>query len=312
MAFSLSDKHILVNYHYVEDPNESNSGMHPCPVHEFEEQIVFLSKYYTSAPLSEVFDAAKKKSDKKLYSVTFDDGLKDQYQNAVPILKKHRVHGTFFIITGTLEGFIPYTHKLHILLSRFSPLEIIKEWNLFVRGNTQYVISTDRRWAEGRRLYEDIPPANIKEVFSRGAPKELRDKFITSFFKKNSLNEDMLCKELFMNEEEIKHIAQHSLFEIGNHTHNHEILGQGKDIQTHRIEEDFKNAEKWFERLKIKKPTIFSYPHGLRGAPHILRRNGIMYGVIAGDERPVGAMGNGNGLCIPRYEGNTVRDFLKK
>ena len=328
MPFSLNDKHIIVNYHYIEDPNKSNSGMHPCPIHEFEKQITSLLEHYAPASIAEIFQAAKEKSKKKLFSITFDDGLKVQYQNAVPILKKHRVHGTFFIITGTLEGFIPYTHKLHILLSRFSPFKIIEQWNLFIRKNENkgyikrieekeifiaysrdYSVPTDRRWVAGRRLYEDIPSANIKEMFSRGAPKELRDKFIGVFFQDNNLEERVLSKELFMSEDEIKDLSENNLFEIGNHTHGHEALtGVGADVG--KIRKDLTVSQQWFKKLELKKPTMFSYPHGLRGAVHVLRENGFLYAVTAGDER--GVPEAPNSFLIPRYEGSSIRDFLKK
>jgi len=89
MKFSLDDKHIVVMYHYIENPSKERSGIHPCPVAEFERQVKFLSENYNIVSLKELFKAIKSGSDEKFCTLTFDDGLKDQYQNAVPILKKY-------------------------------------------------------------------------------------------------------------------------------------------------------------------------------------------------------------------------------
>jgi len=308
MAFSLDDKHIIVNYHYVENPNKENSGMHPCGVAEFEEQVKFLSEHYESMSLPDVFKYVKENSDKRTYSITFDDGLKDQYKNAAPILKKYGTHATFFVITGTLEGLIPYTHRLHVLLSLFSPLEVMKEWNVFTEGSDAVYIPAERRLFPDRRLYEEIPSANIKEMFSRVAPKNLRDSFITAFFKKNDLFEKDLSRKLFMSDAQIKDLANEPLFTVGDHTHSHEVL-IGSGVSEEKVRDDIRKSIKWFEKLGLPRPKIFSYPHGIVGGSDILQEEGFSYAVIAGDERAVGA--NDDPLSIPRYEASSVRSFLQ-
>src|SRR3989344_6899340 len=98
MPFSLSDKQIIVNYHYVEDPRSDAAGLHPCPVDEFERQVAFLSNNFRIVSIPEIFEAAQRDSPDRLCAITFDDGLKDQFTHAVPILKKHQAPATFFII----------------------------------------------------------------------------------------------------------------------------------------------------------------------------------------------------------------------
>lgn len=70
-------------------------------------QIEFLSEHFRLTSVPEVFTAAQNKSTERLCAITFDDGLRDQYIHAVPILRKHRATATFFIITGTFAGFVP-------------------------------------------------------------------------------------------------------------------------------------------------------------------------------------------------------------
>jgi len=138
MSFSLSQKHVIVNYHYVEDPREDFSGIHPCSVEEFERQVAFLSEHFRIGSIEDVFMAAQSKSAERICALTFDDGLKDQCIYAVPILKKYKASATFFIITGTLEGAVPATHKVHVLLSQYKSDELVDRGNEFFRARVPH------------------------------------------------------------------------------------------------------------------------------------------------------------------------------
>src|SRR3989344_3770729 len=171
MPFSLDDKHIVIHYHYIEDSTKENRGMNPCPIFEFEKHVAFLSKNYKSASLEKVFEAGKSGAEERYYAITFDDGLKDQFKNAVPILKKYGAHASFFIITQTLEGILPSAHKFHAILSRIPSLEAIDLWNIFIKEKypehaAHFFIPKDYRIVKDRRLYADIPTSNIKEIFT--------------------------------------------------------------------------------------------------------------------------------------------------
>src|SRR3989344_9612435 len=155
MRLSLTDKHIIVNYHYVENPRENFSGIHPCSIEKFEQQVAWLSEQFVITTVEKIYEVAQQKLSQKYCAITFDDGLKDQYDNAVPILKKYRATATFFPITATFEGFVPSTHKIHVLLSRCSANELVEKSNIFFKTKdlAQYTIPQDRRITHERKLY---------------------------------------------------------------------------------------------------------------------------------------------------------------
>jgi len=223
MSFSLSQKHIIVNYHYVEDPHKEFSGIHPCSVEEFERQIAFLSKRFRIGSIEDVFTAAQSKSAKRICALTFDDGLKDQYINAVPVLKKYKVSGTFFIITGTLEGVVPATHKVHTLLSQYKSDELVDRANEFLAQEhptikDQYYIPKDRRLSDERALRDDISTANFKETITI-LPKKIKNHLLDWLCE----SEKGMAQKLFMEKKDIQNLHT-SGFWIGSHTHNHEAL----------------------------------------------------------------------------------------
>src|SRR3989344_7798896 len=132
MTFSLDDKYIVVSYHYVREPDDRQRGIHPCPPEEFERQVLFLSAQYRITTIAEVFEGAQTGSTEKRCAVTFDDGTRDHFDIVAPILKRHGAQGTFFIINGTLEGYMPAVHKVHTLFSSAAPDKLIKLFHEFI------------------------------------------------------------------------------------------------------------------------------------------------------------------------------------
>ena len=63
----------------------------------FAKQINFFDKYMKGV---DNFDFGTVRLDKPKYVLTFDDGYKDNYQIALPVLKRHAAPAIFFVATG--------------------------------------------------------------------------------------------------------------------------------------------------------------------------------------------------------------------
>lgn len=72
---------------------------------DFDRQLGYLKRNFDVVPLSQLPDILSNGSRLKVRPValTFDDGYKDNFQYAFPILKKHNAAATFFIPTGFVE-----------------------------------------------------------------------------------------------------------------------------------------------------------------------------------------------------------------
>ena len=85
-------------------------------VRQFATQIRYLSDHYQIVRLEDVIVAgAAAAGAGPLVAITFDDGYLDNYENAAPILAKHRVHATFFVSTDHVEQNLPFEHDLQKL-----------------------------------------------------------------------------------------------------------------------------------------------------------------------------------------------------
>jgi len=303
----MAKHHLIANYHYVENPREDRKGIWPCSVAEFERQIKWLSENYKIVSAGEVYEAAQKNADEKLCAITFDDGLKDQYINAVPILKKYGVRAAFFIISSSFEWKIPGTHKLHIILSHLSAESLIDIFNSDNELISKYApIPKDERINLERRLFEDTQTANLKEKLLGQIPADLKDKFLNSiFFKTLGLNEKEHAGELFMSEAEVRNLGKEG-FTIGSHGHGHYALN---NLDAQSAGDDIKKSADILNNLLGVRPEVFSYPNGRYNESliSVLEDEGFKYAFsIEAREVTKGE----SPYTIPRFDTNDIKKIM--
>ena len=95
----------VIMYHRV-IKDESEKGVHGTyvTVEQFEEQMKYLKKKgYETVTFKDLLNNRYKQrfdKDKKWIMLTFDDGYKDNYENAFPILKKYQFKGIIYVLDG--------------------------------------------------------------------------------------------------------------------------------------------------------------------------------------------------------------------
>ncbi|WP_424002652.1 polysaccharide deacetylase family protein [Haloarcula salina] len=90
-------------YHSVGD-----SGSLSITEREFQTQLAFLDARYRFVTLSEIVT----KNDKESVALTFDDGYRDFYDTALPILRENDIPATVFVVGSSLtEGKVPGFRK---------------------------------------------------------------------------------------------------------------------------------------------------------------------------------------------------------
>lgn len=308
MSFNLEDRQIILSYHYIRPPER---GIYPCPPEEFERQIKFLSKHYRFVSVGEVFAAARDRAAEKLCAITFDDGTKDHYQNARPILLTYGATATFFPIAGVFDGLLPFVHRVHVLLAHFDIVDLIDRFNTLVKESfpnlvASLIISKDHRRPESTRndYGGDFRVDNFKETMAL-VPEEVRERFMNQCFTELKLSLEDLRERLFMAENELREL-RHSGFLIGNHTYHHVPVDQ---LSASEFQKELKKANAKLQAILGEQPSVFSYPWG-RSSPvamGVLERTGFNQAVtierrgVASDDDP---------LLIPRYDTNDLRDFL--
>lgn len=117
----------ILMYHKVNpDPRTGGLGLR-VPPDKFEWQMKYLQKNgYETVSLTDVmdhFEKGKHLPDKPIV-ITFDDGYKDNYDFAYPIMKKYGFTGTVFVVTKATgnTNFFDVEKKLQ-------PENIMMDWN---------------------------------------------------------------------------------------------------------------------------------------------------------------------------------------
>ncbi|GAB4463139.1 MAG: hypothetical protein Kow00120_29720 [Anaerolineae bacterium] len=99
----------ILMYHYVSTPPEGSDnyrvGLSVTP-DQFREQMRYLTANgYHAVTLDDVIYALAqgRALPPKPVVLTFDDGYRDAYENAFPILQEFGLIGTFFVVTGWID-----------------------------------------------------------------------------------------------------------------------------------------------------------------------------------------------------------------
>lgn len=93
-------------YHKIDHPTPDVKirGAYTAP-RRFEKQVLYLKKkgfsFYFASELIEFFKNNGTFPDRG-FAITFDDGWKDNYSNAFPILKKYNVRATIFLVPSCI------------------------------------------------------------------------------------------------------------------------------------------------------------------------------------------------------------------
>ncbi len=106
---TMSAKIPILMYHYIEyvkDRGDKTRMSLDLIPYAFEEEIKTLkSAGYTFLTMRDIADILDKKGKvpEKPIALTFDDGYRDFYTDAYPILKKYQVKATEFVISGFID-----------------------------------------------------------------------------------------------------------------------------------------------------------------------------------------------------------------
>lgn len=91
----------IINFHGVRQSNSGYFNNRHISIEEFEKIINYLTKKYNIISLSEAFEAHRQNIQfkRKTIAITFDDGYMNNFETALPVLKKYKVPATFYLIT---------------------------------------------------------------------------------------------------------------------------------------------------------------------------------------------------------------------
>jgi len=245
----------------VDDPN----GFYPeTSTKVFERQIEHIAKHYNVLPLEDIAQRAHRgRSVRGCVAITFDDGFRDNYLNAYPILRRLGLDATIFLTTGYIDsGETPWFIKLrHMFMTtqenRFH----------FKLGNQEVDMPME------------TPPqkfacSNVAMTYLKTCPDGERPAALERL--RERLKVTVAPEGLMLDWKEIKEMAGNGM-SFGAHTVNHPVLSQ---VTLADAEMEIRASKQRIEQ-ELGMPVLsFAYPFGRRAEfsdriPPLLRSLGF-------------------------------------
>ena len=240
----------ILMYHGV--TNESFPVWTQVQEDRFEKQMKYIREQKNPVSLQTIVDSIKNRTDLPPYSVavTFDDGFKNNYTTAYPILKKYNIPATIFVTTsfidnsGLYEGYIWTDYIMTLLLETKSEQISVKN-NILPLKTEQDKINAKVKIC-----------SHLKQI-----PNKEKFEYIQSLKKEHGVDRLKEKHDIFsgMNWDDVLEMDSDNLITFGAHTLNHEILSQLTDEQIY----DEIIGGKEILSQKLGKPIkLFAYPNG--------------------------------------------------
>lgn len=242
--------HRIIKYEGV--GTSLQEGMYVEP-ETLEMHIRYLKKYFQVVSLTEKFShnqaMEKTQSPHPVCILTFDDGWRDFYDFAYPVLKKNHVPATVFLPTGfvgTNDWF--WTERLAFFLKNAIPLaKNGKPGNPLLERIAGMKGTHEKRLEIAINLLKNLEDRGIEEILA-----ELKERVDYGAIPK---------KRVFLNWEEVREMRGSGLISFGSHTHNHRIL-------VHIEEEEVREELTLSRQTLIRQGAVdhsfipFCYPNG--------------------------------------------------
>jgi peptidoglycan/xylan/chitin deacetylase (PgdA/CDA1 family) len=250
-AYSILKKYfgskiVILTYHRI-GPNNNAWLYPPTSASDFEKQMKYLKKTNKIIPLNKLAERIRegKTLEEKIAVVTLDDGYKDNYLYAFPILKKYNIPATIFLVTGHINtGNLFWFDKVRYLicntkLKRFK-LEGLGDFSLYSMKDRlkSYFIITEK----------------LKKI-SDEKKNDLLEKLVNIF------NIDIpydLGRDVNLSWEEVKEMSESGV-EFGAHTVTHPILTR---IPLDKARFEILHSRKDLEKRLNQNTYTFCYPNG--------------------------------------------------
>jgi len=235
---------VIVMYHYVQD----NTGFKAFSKQEFREQVQYLKERYKIISLQELVE---KKPQGKTCVLTFDDGIKDGFTTALPILEEEGLNGTFFVPTKIfMEKKLLGAQKRHLLLAKLGTKKFVEEFNKIAENVFQVK-------KEGKKNeYDDELTSNLKFMLDNMDQRKA-NAILDRIFSKR-FNEKEEFEKIYLSSKEVKRLVGKGM-EVGSHGHAHLWLGK---LPFKDMEADLVKSVEVFNNVFSMHPRVMSYPFG--------------------------------------------------
>lgn len=245
------NKIIIFNYHRIKGTNLPtcfDDTIYGPDEKRFRDEMIWLKKETTILSEEEMIDVVyNKKKIKGLCSmVTFDDGYRDCFDLAYPVLKELNIPAIFFIPTYHLsERKLGWWDIVAFIIKKSAEKGSIRE---FVFRDKEFSLEDPESII--KKLILELKATNADEV----------DKYLFDLSQSLEIDppDSMLQSSELMSWEQIKILSENGM-SIGSHSHDHSILSK-QNAET--LDLQLKKSVEILESVVNKEIKSIAYPVG--------------------------------------------------
>lgn len=239
---------LVFNYHRIGDPAHSpfDRALYSAGVEEFEQQVRFLRKNSDVVGIGDLDQVFHKPH--RAVLITFDDGYRDNYDLAFPVLKQENVPATFFVTSGFIDDRpISWWDEIAWMVRNCLHTELPDPT---VEGEfLPLATPEDQETAIQKilRYYKDLPLSQTAPFLDELADTTGSGRCPTS-----------LAQDVWMDWDMIREMDQAGM-DIGGHTVTHPVLARASTEQQHQ---EIFDSKQRIETELGHSISAFSYPVG--------------------------------------------------
>lgn len=215
----------------------------------FRRQMDYLRRYFAVLPLSQALDLLRRDAlDGPTAAITFDDGFRNNYDVAFPVLREYKLPSTIFLATDLVDSDKTVWFARLLIALQTTKCERFS-WN-----GSEYLLNDPlARAAASARMQVALKtfPAEALEV-------ELQKiETMLAVPRNPSVSEDSPYRMLAY--AQIRKMVDSGMVEFGAHTCGHTILSR---LESSEKAAQIENSVACVEKLSGQKCALFAYPNG--------------------------------------------------
>lgn len=235
----------ILAYHRVDDDIFYHQIGLAVSSSNFEKQMFYLKKYYNIISLKDALYILKNGLEipPRAIVITFDDGYKDNYINAFPVLKKYNIPATIFLCVNPINnGTYLWPDQIINVLKHFSANYL----DLRKYGLDAYTVKTlEEKKQVLYKICDYLKKTSLKE-------SQTLTNYLASTLNEGSKN------NLMLDWEEINEMKKYNI-SFGSHTLTHPIL---TEIPIEEAMKEIRESKKIIEDRLRETIDFFAYPYG--------------------------------------------------
>jgi len=250
---------LAVNFHYVSEvANAAPRAVFPVAPAALAAQVEVITSSFEPISRDRLIEAVKGTGSlpERACMFTFDDGLRQQYDLALPVFQRAGCPVVFFVPGRPLaEGRALNVHRIHRLREELGDDELLVL--LAPHLDDGALAGIDQATAAGMYRYDTPDAARVKYLLNVTLGPARSEQIVAAAFRESFGDEADFARELYMGVAEVADLERRGM--LGAHAHSHLPLAR---LDGTEQRQELESNLQVLERAAGRRPSIVSYPYG--------------------------------------------------